>query len=207
VSDQGSRDWDDLLASRALGVLSPTEAAQIDALAAASRETHQELQALRAAANRWPDSLPAPPPSPDGRLRLLALLDGPERFRPFFATLKAQFHFDEPALLPLLAKLTDDRAWTAPAPGFRYFDFVPSPTLGLPEGGFIRLAPNTFFPRHRHLGREIGVVLQGSLLLDGRTFHAGDIVEAGEGSAHSFSSGPGRDLILMVAHGGLAFEF
>lgn len=204
---KGDASSEDRLAERALDVLSPAEAAEVDARATASVAMRATLDGLRAAASQWPERLTPQPASLAGKRRLLAALDGPEQYRPFFSLLRTTFDLEDDQLLPLLAKVGDESSWRAFVPSLRFFDFRPGPAVGLPEGGFLRLAAGATFPRHKHVGREIAVILQGSLLLEGRAFYPGDLIDAASGTAHSFAAGPGRDLILMVAHGGLSFDF
>ena len=49
-------------------------------------------------------------------------------------------------------------------------------------------------------------VLEGTLLLEGRTWHAGDILEADAGSSHTFTATPGRDLVIIVGHDGIVIS-
>jgi quercetin dioxygenase-like cupin family protein len=138
--------------------------------------------------------------------RLLATLDGVARFRPFLATLAGLVDLAPPALEVLLAKIDDpeEAGWKrAPFAGVRYLDFVPGPGAGAQEAGLVRLPAGAAFPRHQHLGRERACVLEGMVQLAGRRYHPGDVVEAPAGSSHEFSAGPARDLVILVAHGGI----
>jgi hypothetical protein len=47
--------------------------------------------------------------------------------------------------------------------------------------------------------------VEGAVILEGRTHHPGTIIDSPAGSRHDFTAGPGRDLSLMVVHGGIRF--
>ena len=103
----------------------------------------------------------------------------------------------------MLAKIDDAATWIeAPFPGVRYFNFTPGATAGAVEAGVVRLGPGARFPRHRHLGREVSLVLDGLLEDRGAVHGPGSVVEAELGSAHDYAAGPGRDLLLVSVHGG-----
>jgi putative transcriptional regulator len=84
-------------------------------------------------------------------------------------------------------------------------DFAPGPGGVASEAVLIRMAAGATFPRHSHLGREVGCVLEGALLLDGRVYHPGDIVVSEAGTAHELTAGPACDLVMLVAHSGVRF--
>jgi quercetin dioxygenase-like cupin family protein len=93
----------------------------------------------------------------------------------------------------------------APFPLVRYLNFTPGPLANAKEGGLVRLAKGAAFPPHQHLGQEIACVLEGVLLLEGKPFHPGSIIESAPGSMHEFFAGPARDLVFIVAHNGVLF--
>ncbi len=39
----------------------------------------------------------------------------------------------------------------------------------------------------------------------GQTYDPGGVVDSPTGSSHEFTAGPGLDLVLIVAHGGIRF--
>ena len=144
------------------------------------------------------------------RQRLLATLGSVDRFRPFFEDLQALVGLDLPELKQQLAKIDGPQdagaGWQrAPFPGVRYLDFNPGPTAGVSEAGLVRVAAGARFPRHQHVTRERACILEGSLILEGRTYYPGTVVDSPAGSFHEFAAGPERDLVLVVAHGGIRF--
>lgn len=145
---------------------------------------------------------------PSVRDRLLATLVSAERFAPFFEELQAMVGLDRQQLKLQLSKLDgpQDTGWRrAPFGHVCYLDFTPGPAAGVAEAGLVRVAAGAHFPRHLHLARERACVLEGSLILEGRTYHPGTVVDSPAGSSHQFSAGPERDLVLVVAHGGIRF--
>jgi quercetin dioxygenase-like cupin family protein len=142
------------------------------------------------------------------RDRLLATLGSPDRFAPFFEQLQALVGLDLRELKLQLNRIDgpQDPGWQrAPFPGVRYLDFPPGPTAGVLEAGLVRVAAGAHFPRHEHVARERACVLEGRLILEGRTHHPGTVVDSPAGSSHEFDAGPERDLVLIVAHGGIRF--
>jgi quercetin dioxygenase-like cupin family protein len=172
----------------------------------------RELATTAEAVSRWAVGVALGGPSmrpPSVKQRLLATLQGAARFRPFFAALSGLVDLGPAALEAVLAKIDApaDAAWkSAPFAGVRYLDFTPGPAAGGREAGLVRVPAGATFPRHRHLGDERACVLEGSVHLDGRRFYPGDVVVAGAGTSHEFSSGPARDLVILVAHGGIQLE-
>ena len=136
--------------------------------------------------------------------RLLATLGSVDRFRPFFDRLREMLGLDDDGLRSALTLVDETDGW-AGLPGLSFRDFAPGPGGSATEAGLIRIAAGTTFPRHTHLGRELGCVLEGVLLLEGRAYYPGDVVVSEAGSAHEFSAGPARDLVLVVAHSGIRF--
>jgi anti-sigma factor ChrR (cupin superfamily) len=64
----------------------------------------------------------------------------------------------------------------------------------------IRGAPGAVYPSHRHSGPEECYVLRGSIMQDGRTFHAGDFIHADEGSDHGeITTVDGAEVLLIAA--------
>jgi len=65
--------------------------------------------------------------------------------------------------------------------------------------GFVRIAPGDSFPTHRHEGKEIVLVVQGSYRdSDGSIVRAGDVAEREVGSIHSVRALDGPDLIYLA---------
>jgi hypothetical protein len=144
----------------------------------------------------------APPPA--ARDRLLRALDGPDRFRPFFADLARRFDLSIEAVRRVLSLVDDPPAWLpGPLPGVRLIHFSPGPALAGADAGFVQIPAGALFPRHRHLGPEMAVVLEGSVEDTGRVYHPGEVVEWPANSVHEYRAGAERDLVVIVAHHGI----
>lgn len=142
-------------------------------------------------------------PAVEIRSRLMTCLDGPERFAPFFADLSRLFDLPADVIKRLLARLDDARAWADGVPGVKLFDFAPGPGAAGAGAGFVRLTPGARFPRHRHLGDETTIVVEGILVDGGRPHGPGAVVHHEADSIHAYAAGPGRDLVVAVLHHGL----
>lgn len=209
------REAIELVPEYVLGILPDAERRAMAALLEKSPALDAEVRSAELALSRMPEALPAAPVTTNGRGRdrLLATLSGPDRFREFFPVLRGWFDLADDALRAVLARV-DDREAAEPTaastnssvPGLRYFHFQSGPAALARESGCIILAPGARFPRHQHEGTERALVLQGVLLLDGQTHHAGTVIEAEAGTSHDFAAGPGRDLIAIVGHDGIRFE-
>ena len=145
----------------------------------------------------------APPPS--ARARLRDALRGSGRFQPLLAALGRLTDLPADALLAVLDRIDDAAAWIDGAPGVRYFHFTPGPAAPTPAAGIVRVRPAAVFPRHQHLAPEVSFVLDGVLLENGHRYGPGGTLESARGSEHEYAAGPGRDLLLVSLHGGIAF--
>ena len=140
------------------------------------------------------------------RDRLLASLASEERFRPFYAELDRYFAIGVEALCAVLRKIEDGASYEpSPIPGVRFFHFAPGAGAGFAEAGIVKLAKGARFPRHQHLGDEVNFILEGTLIDAGVAYGPGSAVVNAAGSAHDYSAGPDRALILVAGHNGITF--
>ena len=199
----------DLYADYLLDTLSEPERAKVAAEMAASPESAHELTLTREALALWAeDRVTEATPSADLRRRLLQTVAGGNplaRFAPFVALFRRIFDLPAQAAADLLAKADGLTDWLEAAPGVRYFHFLPGAAVGQLEAGIVRIRPGATFPRHRHRGPEVTLVLDGTLVDRGQVYSAGRVVESATGSEHDYSAGGGRDLILASLHSGLDF--
>jgi putative transcriptional regulator len=161
------------------------------------------LKELAADPGRDPEATPGPA-TVESPKRPPVTLTGVERFRPFFDRLRAMLGLDDGGVSAALGLLEQPSDWTG-VPGLSFKPFAPGPGGVATEAVLVRVAVGATFPRHTHLGREVGCVLEGVLLLDGRVYHPGDIVVSEAGTAHELTAGPAGDLVLVVAHSGISF--
>jgi hypothetical protein len=147
---------------------------------------------------------PVVPPA-ELRRRILAGLDGVERFRPVFQGLRRFVDLDADAVNELLRKVDDPTTWNTGLPGMEdihYFHFTPGAGADGAEAGFMRIGRGATFPRHRHLGPERLFVVDGVMHERGRAYGPGSVLESAAGTAHEYVAGPGRDLIVVSLHHG-----
>jgi len=135
---------------------------------------------------------------------LLATLDGVDRFRPFMTRLCEMLDLSEEAVRHLLARIDDASAWdVGPVPGLLLTHFQPGPRLAPAEAGFVRVTAGHAVPRHRHVGPEVALVLEGTMCEDGVRHFPGETVSCGAWSVHGFHAGGERDLVFVVTHSGI----
>jgi quercetin dioxygenase-like cupin family protein len=143
-------------------------------------------------------------PPPGGRERLLATLESVERFRSFLGPLCQVVDLPEAVMRRLLARVDDSEGWeVGPVPGLYLTHFQPGPRASSGDAGFVRVSAGQIIPRHRHLGPEVALVLEGTLWEDGIAYPPGHLVERGAGSVHGFQAGCERDLVFAVTHSGV----
>jgi anti-sigma factor ChrR (cupin superfamily) len=191
------------LAEYALGILPAEDRTAVDAELRSSPALARELAALQEdlalAATAGLEPL-----APSSRARLVASAGGPERFSVFVPTMMRLFDLGAEAVRALLARLDDATSWEgSPISGVRLIHFQAGPAVAASDTGFVAIEAGLRFPLHRHRGAEVALVVEGTLHDEGRIHRAGDVVEWPADSTHQYQAGPGRDLILMVAHSGI----
>lgn len=198
---------EDALAELILDTLAPDERRRVGAAVEASPALMREVAETREALTAWAGlQVKAEAPPPALRQRLLDTVGGVERFRPFFASVGRIFDLGESAVREVLQRVDGALGWSVFPGGARYFHFPPGSLMAGQEAGVVRMAPGTTFPRHRHRGGEITVVIDGVIYDRGQAHGPGAVIEAEPGSVHDYRAGAGRDLILLSRHGGIEFE-
>ena len=143
-------------------------------------------------------------PPVDVRARLLGRLACSDRFQPFFSEVARLFDLSVDAVHDLLSRIDDVAAWEpGPLPFVRLIHFQSGPRLAGFDTGLVRIAAGAAFPRHRHLGKEVSFVLEGSVCDNGQWRHAGEIIEWETDSVHEYRAGPHCDLVALVAYQGI----
>ncbi len=195
---------EDRVAEYVLGSLSETDRQVMDLELAASPTLRAEVSRVAEALSIAKGIVPIAP-SERTRIRLLATLRGPDRFQPFFQELSQLFDLPVEKLRPILALVDLPEAWElGPLPIIHLIHFQAGPKLAASDAGLVRLAAGATFPRHVHLGRESTVVLEGTMLDGDRLYRPGDLIEWPTGTTHTYHAGQERDLVLIVAHNGIA---
>ena len=191
------------IANYALGGLSEDETKEMARVLAESPELTKEYALLeQVLALRAATLLPIAP-SPEARDRLLASLNGVDRFRPFLSRLCELVDQPEDLMRRLLERVDDPTAWEpGPVPGLFLTHFQPGPRI-LADAGFIRVTAGHAILRHRHLGAEVTLVLEGTFWEGGVRYFPGQLLERAAGSVHEFAAGTERDLVFAVTHSGV----
>jgi hypothetical protein len=192
--------------SFALGILSDCEQKEMATRVATAPDLEAELALFEEVLSRRADTLGTVQPSSAVRDRLLATLSSADRFRPFLGKLAEMV--DQPAdfVQGLLTRMEDGSLWEpGPLPGLHVAHFEPGPRAQAADAGFVRVAAGFSVPRHRHLGDEVSLVLEGTLCEDGVRHFPGQIVASASGTVHGFSAGVEKDLVFVVTHSGLEF--
>jgi quercetin dioxygenase-like cupin family protein len=145
-----------------------------------------------------------------GRARLLAAVaEGSEhrcgyleasRFAPLFHKLTQFFDLDLAALGAVFARAEKDSEWQAgPLPWVALFHLDGGPAVAGLDTGLVRLKKGMPFPRHRHVGAERVLVLEGGYLDDDQRWYGpGDFHLMAEGTEHSLQMGAEQDVLLAV---------
>ena len=104
--------------------------------------------------------------------------------------------------------IDDAAAWKVGPVGTQLIDLPSGPRIAHADAGFIRLPAGTKFPRHRHLGDEVALILQGGYVdSSGRELRPGDVDAKATGSEHAFTVFADVDLIqLVVLEKGIEIE-
>jgi len=187
-----------------LGDLSEDEMREITKSIADSPALAREAAMVREALTLHAGMLRPIAPPAAVRERLLATLDGVDRFRPFMTRLCEMLDLSEEAVRHLLARIDDASAWdVGPVPGLFLTHFQPGPRWAPAEAGFVRVTAGHAIPRHRHIGPEVALVLEGTMCEDGVRHFPGETVSCGAGSVHGFKAGSERDLVFVVTHSGI----
>lgn len=151
-------------------------------------ETHTSEADARELLGALASAMAVPPPA-SLRARLLATVDSDaEYLAPFKQRLAAWFDLSIDAMQEHLARSREALGWeAAPIPGVELFHFAGGPAAAAADCGLVRVAPQTAFPEHSHLGREAVVLLVGGYVdSEGRRWGAGDehVMEAGTTHAY-----------------------
>jgi quercetin dioxygenase-like cupin family protein len=141
-----------------------------------------------------------------GRARLLAAVTESSarpkasRFEPLFGKLTQFFDLNVAALRAVFARAENDSEWQAgPLPWVSLFHLDGGPAVAGLDTGLVRLKKGMPFPRHRHVGAERVLVLEGGYFDDDQRWYGpGDFHSMAEGSEHSLLMGAEQDVLLAV---------
>jgi quercetin dioxygenase-like cupin family protein len=146
-----------------------------------------------------------PSAPPDAlRARIFASIDRAAPYKPFLPALARCFDLADAALHELLARMAEPGAWM-PGVGdtLAFLDFQPGPALA-GHCGITRLRGGARVPLHRHSGREVTLVLRGTVIDgEGARFEPGQVLDMAPGSTHSLHITGDPDALLAVLTSGI----
>jgi hypothetical protein len=180
-----------------------TELPEFASEAAANETLQDELSELLATLSE----LAAPETDPAGlergRARLLAAVSGAQeasRFAPLFAKLSQFFDLNAAALRAVFARAELESEWhPGPLPWVSLFHLDAGPSLAGLDTGLVRLKKGMPFPRHRHVGPERVLVLDGGYFdHEQRWYGPGDLHIMADGTEHSLQLNAEQDTLLAV---------
>jgi anti-sigma factor ChrR (cupin superfamily) len=201
---------DDRVGELLLGDVDEGERAAMEAHAAACVRCGQALQAATEAFALVGAALPAEPPPPSLRARILDEI-APKPMAAFVAKLAALFDVSLQRARALIDRLDAPDAW-GPGPVAGSWVMMcddPGPKLAGAFCGFVKMAPSVSWPRHTHLGTEHMLVLAGGFKQtdDGHEVHPGMTHTMTEGSTHGFVVFEDEGCIsAAVVWGGVKFD-
>lgn len=161
-----------------LGSLDPAEAAAFEAHLAGCPACRSRVVELQGALGELARRGPVVPPASPVREQLLDLAEAP----PLPA---------DPTALP----------WKDLAPGIRYLVHREDPARGV-RGCLVWAQPGARHPRHRHLGDENILVLEGTLGDERGRYGPGEVCHSAPGSIHSEAVLSGEECFCYVVYYG-----
>lgn len=168
-----------------------------------SEPEQRELAELLAKLGAVPDA--DPNTLERGRTRLLAAVsESSERFAPLFGKLMQFFDLTAEALRAVFTRAENASEWQpGPVPWVSLFHLDGGPkTAGL-DTGLVRLKKGTPFPRHRHLGPERVLILQGGYHDHQEHWYGpGDFHDMPQGSEHALLMTEQEDVLIAVVMSG-----
>jgi putative transcriptional regulator len=200
-----------------LGTLEEPARAEVEEHIESCRRCAAEAASAQEALSLLALALPPELPSATARTGLLASIVEEEqrsgrrgergRLAAFADQVARFFDLSRERASALLELALDPGAWTpGPARGISLIHLTAGPQFAGTDSGLVRMAPGARFPRHRHLGHELGFILEGGFTdADGRVVRAGDHHDLSAGTSHDFVALPEGCIFAAVVHEGLEF--
>lgn len=139
-------------------------------------------------------------PSVHVRQRLMASVGERSRFEWLVDKVAALLDVAVDKAKVYLESLDTPRNWqTSPFSGVSLIHVDGGPAVTPAITGFVKVESGGSFPEHGHLGEEVVLVVQGTIVLaDNRTARAGDVLTADETVEHEVKQGGGPPLIYLA---------
>jgi putative transcriptional regulator len=152
----------------------------------------------------------AVPPSATLRDRLLksaSTVTSAQRYASFADRIAQLTDLAKDKANDLLNALDDAARWVGGGTETALFHVDGGPRVANAIVGFVRMREGARFIEHEHVGDEVMLILQGGLVMNGKTYRAGDEIPSKGGTSHSFVAAPGPDLMYLgVIQGGMKIE-
>lgn len=200
-----------------LGTLEEPERAEVEQHIESCGRCAAEAAAAQEALSLLALALPPEAPSAAARTGLLASIVEEEqrsgaraargRLTSFAARIARFFDVSVERARALLELAVDARAWTpGPAPGISLLHLRAGAQFAAADAGLVRMAPGARFPRHRHVGHEYGLILEGGFTdSSGIVVRAGEHHDLGAGTSHDFVALPEGCLFAALVLDGIEF--
>jgi putative transcriptional regulator len=209
---------DDLIPELVLGTLEDPVRTSVEQHVRRCERCAAEAAVAEEALSLLALALPPQHPHPALRTRVLASIveeqqaldaqrDSRNRLAPFIERLSNFFDIGVERARALVELATDPSAWTrGPGSGVSLLHVEAGPRFAHADAGLIRMAPGARFPRHRHLGHEYGLILEGGLLDEsGAIVRAGETHDLPAGTSHYLTALPDGCLFAAVVEQGIEF--
>jgi quercetin dioxygenase-like cupin family protein len=175
-SDNGSPLVQSRVMEYALGRLSPEEerafVSQLEASSEMQAELTEIMDSLSQIAEAYTQTMPSPRRSLKDQVMQFALGN------------ESHEHSTFESEKVIVRSAYDDNGWTESGmPGITIKPLYSNSVLGT-QTALVRLAPGTHYPKHRHVGTEECLVMEGVLRMDDITLTAGDFVVNKDGEIH-----------------------
>jgi len=200
-----------------LGTLEEPARAEVEQHIESCRRCAAEAASAQEALSLLALALPPEPPSATARTGLLASIVEEEqrngrrgqrgRLAAFADQVARFFDVSRERASALLELAVDPRAWTpGPARGISLIHLMAGPQFAGTDSGLVRMAPGARFPRHRHRGQELGLILEGGFTdADGTVVRSGEHHDLKAGTSHDFVALAEGCIFAAVVHEGLEF--
>lgn len=153
-------------------------------------------------------ALSGAPVSLESRERLLAAVrELPLRYAPFYERLGQVWDLPETRLCEVLTLAKDAGQWQwTVLPGVRQIEVQGGPRTESARVRLLKFSPGLRFPRHRHLGLEHVLVLEGSYTdSDGHEVGPGDLQVMEAGSEHGLRVHQEQPCVAALVQFGMEF--